>query len=219
MNALLAPVSCGYCAGPLVFVNGAGGESERVAVVRSPQSATCTSPGCDSPSHAKSLCSVHYSRWRRNGDPNVRYRFYGDDEARLWAHVDKTDSCWFWTGLLNHAGYGRVWNDGAVRLAHRVAYELVVGPIPSGLTLDHLCRTRRCVNPTHLEPVTQRENTRRGNTISNRNAAKTHCVNGHPFDDKNTARTQGGHRRCRRCHADSESRRRAALRARERVAA
>lgn len=81
-------------------------------------------------------------------------------EVRFWEMVDKSGptDCWLWTGYGDRWGYGRF---GHGLLAHRVAFELVKGSVPPGLTLDHLCRVRRCVNPTHLEPVTQAENTRR----------------------------------------------------------
>lgn len=73
--------------------------------------------------------------------------------------------CWLWTASLTHNGYGKFWVDGAVVRAHRWIYEQLVGPIPDGLHLDHVhergCRSRRCVNPAHLEPVTNEENQRR----------------------------------------------------------
>lgn len=81
---------------------------------------------------------------------------------RFWAKVEKSDSCWLWTGALFPSnGYGALHLDGAAVPAHRVSYELNVGPIPDGLTIDHLCRVRACVRPDHLEPVTQAENLRR----------------------------------------------------------
>lgn len=78
---------------------------------------------------------------------------------RLFDKVDVTATCWLWTGSINNAGYGRISVNNRPKYAHRVMYELVVGPIPDGLHLDHLCRVRHCVNPDHLEPVTNRENT------------------------------------------------------------
>jgi len=82
---------------------------------------------------------------------------------RFWSKVNKTNTCWLWEGTVENTGYGSfaVSHTKGV-LAHRLAYELSVGEIPSGLTLDHLCRVRNCVNPDHLEPVTCAENIRRG---------------------------------------------------------
>jgi hypothetical protein len=111
--------------------------------------------------------------------------------------------CWLWTACTNAFGYGTLWVNVRPMLAHRVAYELFVGPIPEGLNLDHLCRVRRCVNPAHLEPVTQRENVMRGISVTAKNAAVTHCHQGHPFDDANTYRNNGK-RQCRICQRRRE---------------
>lgn len=87
---------------------------------------------------------------------------HGDLASRFWLRVHKTDDCWLWTSTLRR-GYGRFWiAPGRFVPAHRFAYELLVGPIPEGLELDHLCRNPACVNPAHLDPVTHRENVRRG---------------------------------------------------------
>jgi hypothetical protein len=93
------------------------------------------------------------------------------------------DGCWEWTASINEGGYGQIGmgRPQKMRKAHRVLYELLVGPIPAGLELDHLCRNRRCVRPSHLEPVTHQENMLRGNGAASANAAKTHCAKGHPF--------------------------------------
>lgn len=107
--------------------------------------------------------------------------------------------CWIWQLARNGAGYGKCKVDGKNACAHRVYYELLVGPIPQGLTLDHLCRNPACVNPGHLEPVTTRENILRGVGLSAQNARKTHCKHGHPFDAKNTRITPEGFRACRAC--------------------
>lgn len=86
-------------------------------------------------------------------------------EDRFWSKVDRSGECWIWTGGTNVGGYGRFRSerhDRRMVVAHRVAYEMVVGPVPDGLVLDHLCRVRACVNPAHLEPVTFTENVQRG---------------------------------------------------------
>ena len=110
--------------------------------------------------------------------------------------------CWEWAGWHNHKGYGMFWFEGRDQPAHRVSYTLSVGEIPAGLDLDHLCRNRGCVNPAHLEPVTRGENLLRGDTFNARNAAKTECPKGHPYDDKNTYTTRKGGRSCRTCHRE-----------------
>lgn len=101
-------------------------------------------------------------------------------------------TCWIWTATKNRKGYGSFGVDGRNLLAHRVAYELFVAPIPEGLTLDHLCRVPACINPEHLEPVTMQENFRRG---IHANRSKTSCPKGHVYD----LVTKSGARRCRTC--------------------
>jgi len=113
------------------------------------------------------------------------------------------NGCWQWTGRLTPDGYGHSFIDGKLRMAHRVVYERAIGPIPPGLQLDHLCRNRGCVNPYHMQPVTQRENALRGNGFSGVNARKTHCPRGHKFSEENTYRSPKGGRFCRACRRTS----------------
>jgi hypothetical protein len=99
---------------------------------------------------------------------------------RFWDKVKKTDTCWLWTGGKDGAGYG-AFGDGQERLAHRLAYKDLKGPIPEGLQIDHLCCVRHCVNPDHLEAVTQKENILRGNGPCAQNARKQCCPRGHEY--------------------------------------
>ena len=119
---------------------------------------------------------------------------------RFWAKVNKTDTCWLWTAGTSVEGYGRFRLNDRSRKAHQVSYEMHVGPIPEGKVLDHLCRVPGCVNPAHLEPVTDRENILRGTAPAAVNAAKTHCKRGHEFTDDNTYWSKGK-RSCKTCSA------------------
>lgn len=123
---------------------------------------------------------------------------------RFWSRVVKTQTCWLWDGPLDN-GYGRFWFNRKTLLCHRVAYEMLIGPIPLGMALDHLCRNRSCVNPEHLEIVTLGENVLRGIGRSAVNARKTHCKNGHEFDAENTYFRKEGNRECIPCQRASQA--------------
>lgn len=143
---------------------------ERTKVERGP----CSVEGCERKFYGRNMCKFHWQRWSRYGDP-LRTGLR-TTEDRLWAQINKDGPlpdgrtlgaglgpCWLWTGRLNNKGYGRVtlWAKKRGYMAHRMAYEFAVGPIPDGLEIDHLCRNRICCNPSHLEPVTHQENVRR----------------------------------------------------------
>lgn len=125
----------------------------------------------------------------------------------IWKFIKITedpDACWIWIGGLANSDYGRLVFNNKRYLAHRFVYEYLIGKeIPKGLVSDHLCRNRKCVNPYHLEFVTQKENVNRGLTgkINHHNKVKTHCKYGHPFDEKNTYIYKNGGRHCRKCDA------------------
>jgi hypothetical protein len=116
------------------------------------------------------------------------------------------DECWVGLCSLDTGGYSVLGSRGKIVRAHRLSYESQVGPIPSGLDLDHLCRNRACFNYRHLEPVTRRVNLLRGDTIVRRNAAKTHCPVGHEFTEENT-RFRGRQRSCLTCQREQDAKR------------
>ena len=160
----------------------------------------CSVSDCPNGVYAHDLCMRHYTRFRRYGDVSISHRpDLGKTEAeRFWEKVEKSATCWLWTSAINWGGYAKFRIGKRDVYAHRWAYEHIVGPIPEGMDLDHLCRVRRCVRPDHLEPVTHQENVLRGEGIAARQAQKTHCPKGHEYTPENT-RTYRGHRYCRTC--------------------
>jgi hypothetical protein len=174
---------------------------------------SCYIEGCTDPVFVKSRgwCKKHYTRWHRTGDPlDAKYdRVNGTPEQR-WlakANVGKRFECWIWTGGLDKKGYGQfdTTTDGEHRnhRAHLWGFEHFVRPLEPGEELDHLCRVHACVNyEEHLDPVTHAENVARGES-GVRNASKTHCPRGHPYDEENTRITKRGSRECRECGCDN----------------
>lgn len=124
------------------------------------------------------------------------------DEIIRKASPEPNTGCWLWTEGDNGRGYGRISYRNRSMQAHRVFYELLSGPIPSGMELDHTCRVTFCVNPAHLEPVPHRVNVKRGTAgaaCSRRQKLKTHCPNGHAYQGDNLRIRPNGARVCRTC--------------------
>lgn len=151
--------------------------------------ANCEYEGCSHPARKRGLCGTHYERFRRS-DQFESIRITNDPARRFWNYVDDSGECWLWTGG-KATGYGRVYWNGKQDGAHRVAYELLIGPIPDDAELDHLCRNSPCVNPAHLEPVTHTGNMERAPGWTGN---RTHCPKGHK-------RTRG--QPCRECNREA----------------
>jgi len=182
--------------------------------MRQSQSKTCSVEGCEKLSCSRGWCRMHYLRWLRHGDFAKLSSHWRDapTEDRFWNKVRAMPSgCWKWTAATNGWGYGRFRWRGSMTTTHRIAYELLIGPVPPGLDLDHLCRNRICVNPNHMEAVTHRENCLRGEGVCARNSRVTHCPKGHEYTSENTT-VRRGHRLCKACKAawDKDYRARAA---------
>lgn len=123
---------------------------------------------------------------------------------------EPNSGCWLWMGAWDQCGYGSFWHEGKCWRVHRLAYEVLVGPIPDDFEIDHLCRTRCCINPAHLEAVSRAENMAR---IHWPNSAKTHCAQGHLFDEANTYwRPNGKGRQCISCTRERMRRKRGSIR-------
>jgi hypothetical protein len=195
----------------------------------------CSIDDCSRPVHGRGWCKLHHQKWSRTGDPlgGRRYGPRDDPVARFWHYAgphDDPDACWTWTGptvdscrergrRTKHV-YGElnIQVDGrqTKQRAHRFAYELLVGPIPPGLQLDHTCRNTLCVNPRHLEPVTNKVNTDRGEAAEVnrvRLLAMTVCGRGlHSLSGDNLGQDDR-QRWCKACKADRARERRADARA------
>lgn len=180
----------------------------------------CAVAGCTSKRYCRGWCTKHYQRWRKHGSPVMTLVPAHDLSIadRLLVNTDQSggpDACWPYRGTLHKDGYGLVNTGGGSIRAHRLAYELANGPIPTGMVPDHTCHNaaadaglcdggrscshRSCVNPAHLELVDARTNNLRGLGHAAANARKTKCANGHPFTDENTYRDSNRHRTCRIC--------------------
>lgn len=187
-----------------------------------PPETICSVEGCERFVQARGWCDAHYLRWQRHGavDGQIGDLFLMAD--RFWAKVNKDGpipefaphlgQCWDWTSNTVPNGYGQFGVRQSMRLAHRVAYELMIGEVPEGLELDHLCRRRICVRPSHLEAVTHLENMIRGMSpwaVARRNGT---CLNGHDRTPENTYVYQGKTREyvcCRICRRLAKARYRA----------
>jgi hypothetical protein len=158
----------------------------------------CSEPGCTRPAHSRGWCGTHYHQRRRNGLLPPRLTV----ADRLWAKVQRGEGCWPFTGARNPLGYGKLYVDGKYVPAHRVAFELVHGPIPEGNDLHHRCENPPCCRPSHLRPVTHRENILVGSAPAALHARKTHCPKGHPYSGPNLRIDTNGARRCRACESE-----------------
>lgn len=171
----------------------------------------CSVAGCERNAYSGGLCAMHYKRLRAQGDAGeAAARFlHGSIEERFDALVNKQGAvpdhaphlgpCWEFTRKPNSDGYAKLTvGDRGIPL-HRWAYEYFVGPIPEGLQLDHLCRVRHCVNPEHLEPVTNQVNGLRGEGFAAKQARQTHCKRGHLLEGDNLKPDKLGRRICKAC--------------------
>lgn len=182
----------------------------------------CSIEGCSKSVLARGWCRTHYTRWYETGSTElgvrpphrVNYERTPPADRILAKIVRSVRGCWEYQGALND-GYVVAADaaTGRTVMGHRAVWEKLRGPIPDGFQIDHLCRNKRCVNPDHLEPVTPAENTRRGLapvTGALSQLRKTHCPQGHPYDEQNTHRYKGS-RVCRACKREKQRDRRARM--------
>lgn len=162
----------------------------------------CHIEGCENDNRSRGLCMHHRRREDRYGDalyePTILDRFF--------AKVDAEGDCWEWTANKDKDGYGKFRDGDKHYRAHRFVYEQMVGPIPDGLVIDHLCKNTSCVNPDHIEPVTWAENLHRGASIQAKHARRRTCPRGHEYD---ATQGNGKYRKCRTCVNEARRVRRA----------
>lgn len=180
----------------------------------------CPFPECGKPHHAHGYCAGHARQFKLGQELRPLRRSALTQTQRFWEKVQKTETCWTWTGARNHLGYGQIWvsDEKRVVMAHIFSVWMSGRLIPDGWDVDHLCRNPPCVNPDHLEPVPHAENMRRAPwTAVQFQASKTHCPQGHPYSPENTKmkRNSSGtlSRLCKECRLENQRRRRARKRA------
>jgi HNH endonuclease len=171
---------------------------------------------CDAPAVGRGWCTKHYNRWRRHGDPLWEPPQYTLFE-RFWLKVKfdgpipercpELGPCWPWDAGITGAGYGlfsipKPSGGFSSVCAHQFSYWLCVGDVPTPLELDHLCRNRWCVNPSHLEAVTHRENMLRSESPVAYNVIKTFCPQEHEYTEDNTIIKTDGSRVCKACNRE-----------------
>lgn len=127
-------------------------------------------------------------------EKNTRKQMNKHWKDRFWDKVTKTETCWLFNSAINKKGYGTFWLDGRANQAHRISWILANSDIPFGLSIDHLCRIKNCVNPDHMEVVTLQENSHRKVV-----EPKTVCIRGHKLEGYNLVIPKDGRRRCRTC--------------------
>jgi HNH endonuclease len=167
---------------------------------------TCEIALCAAKHYARGWCFVHYMQWFRTG--KVRAEPRPTLEQRFWAQVDKTETCWLWTGVQFSTGYGQIKVNRKTSLAHRIAWYLTTGAMPGG-PLHHSCGVKHCVNPAHLHEHSRlshaEEHKRLGNASGH--GHETECPAGHSYDEENTYVDRTGSRHCKRCGREGKRRR------------
>lgn len=165
---------------------------------------TCSIVNCAEHATGRGWCKNHYQRWYRTGafenpDPEMVFWSFVDTDGPICEYAPELGPCWLWLRSTQSGGYGqiRLRELTTTQLAHRIAYLIAKGDLPDGLHLDHLCNTRSCVNPSHLEAVTREENNRRAGE------RRTRCQRGHDWtDERNVYIEPNGNRQCRACRTE-----------------